>query len=200
MTILEIDSGVDSELTQRQRWGLYLSYITIVLCIYLGIILQDSSLNRTTIYTNIEAGITATYPDRWLLDEAGDYIFRVRDMSNQGFKSVIQVSTLPVSDDIVERNILDRLSLNRSQTFIDYNILGYSDYALPRETPAIAMSYTFVARDSNPFLEGVSAVVAGLDILTIQRGQAIIITFRADTSTFDSEFSTFTRFVENLNF
>lgn len=200
MTILEIDSPNVYELTQRQRWSFYLSYFVIALCIYIGFSLQDSSLSRTSIYTNIEAGITANYPDRWLLDETGDYVFRVRDMSNRGFNTVIQVRTLPVSDDTVERNILDRLSLSRSQTFIDYNILGYSDYLLPNELPAVAMSYTFVSRDASPFLEGVSTVVVGLDILVIQRGQALIITFRADSNKYENELPIFEDFIENLSF
>jgi len=151
-------------------------------------------------YTNLEAGITALYPARWLLDETGDYVLRVRDMSNRGFKTVIQVSTLPVTPDTVERNLLDRLSLNRSQTFIDYTILGYSDYFLPDETPAIAMSYTFVSRDASPFLEGVSTVVVGLDILTIQRGQALIMTFRADSNTYEQTLPIFEQFIQDIDY
>jgi len=200
MTIIETNPINTIELTQRQRWSLYLSYLIIVIGLYIGITLRDGSIFRTSEYTNIEAGITAQYPERWLLDEAGDYVFRIRDMSNQGFKTVIQVRTLPVSDDIVERNILDRLSLNRSQTFIDYNVLGYGTYMLPNELSAVTMSYTFVSRDASPFLEGVSSVVVGLDILLIQRGQALIMTFRADSSTYESEFNTFQQFIENLRF
>jgi hypothetical protein len=200
MSFLEVSLSNSTQLTQRQRWSMYLSYISIAVCLYIGFSLRDNSLNRTTVYTNIEAGITAQYPARWLLDETGDYVLRVRDMSNRGFKTVMQVSTLPVTADIVERNLLDRLSLSRSQTFIDYNILGYIDYILPDETDAIAMSYSFVSRDASPFLEGVSSVVVGLDILTIQRGQALIITFRADSNTYEQEIPTFEHFIQDLNF
>lgn len=200
MSFLEVNISNSTQLTQRQRWSIYLSYFVIVVCLYIGFSLRDNSLNRTTVYTNVEAGITALYPARWLLDETGDYVLRVRDVSNRGFKTVIQVSTLPVTADIVERNLLDRLSLSRSQTFIDYSILGYSDYTLPDETDAIAMSYTFVSRDASPFLEGVSSVVVGLDILTIQRGQALIITFRADSNTYEQELPTFEHFIQDLNF
>ena len=200
MSFLEINASNASQLTQRQRWAIYLSYLVIVICLYIGFSLRDNSLNRSTLYTNVEAGITALYPTRWLLDETGDYVLRVRDMSNRGFKTVIQVSTLPVTSDTVERNLLDRLSLNRSQTFIDYSILGYNDYVLPDETPAISMSYTFVSRDASPFLEGVSTVVVGLDILTIQRGQALIITFRADSNTYEQVLPTFEQFIEDIDF
>ena len=200
MSLVETNIPNETQLTQRQRWAIYLSYAVIIVGLYLGFSLRENSLNRTTVYTNVEAGITALYPARWLLDEAGDYVLRVRDMSNRGFKTVIQVSTLPVTADTVERNLLDRLSLNRSQTFIDYNVLGYSDYVLPDESPAIAMSYTFVSRDTSPFLEGVSSVVVGLDILTIQRGQALILTFRADSNTYEQELPTFEHFIQDIDF
>lgn len=200
MAFLEVNLSNDTQLTQRQRWSIYLSYVVIAVCLYIGFSLRENSLNQTTVYTNVEAGITALYPARWLLDEAGDYVLRVRDMSNQGFKTVIQVSTLPVTSDTVERNLLDRLSLNRSQTVIDYSILGYIDYVLPDDSDAIAMSYTFVSRDASPFLEGISSVVVGLDILTIQRGQALIITFRADSNTYEQELSTFENFIQDLKF
>jgi len=200
MSFLELNIANEPELTQRQRWSIYLCYIAIAFCFYIGFSLRETSLNQTTLYTNVEAGITALYPERWLLDESGDYVLRVRDMSNRGFKTVMEVSTLPVTSDTVERNLLDRLSLNRSQTFIDYSILGYTDYLLPDETPAIAMSYTFVSRDASPFLEGVSTVVVGLDILTIQRGQALIITFRADSNTYEQELSTFEQFIQDIDY
>lgn len=200
MSIIEVTDLSQSELSQRQRWSIYLTLAVIIVLLYFGYVLRDASLNSVSVYTNIPAGITAQYPEGWLLDTDGDYVFRVRDMSYAGFKTVIQVSILPVSADIVERNLLDRLSLNRSQTFIDYSILGYSEYELPNEIPAISMLYTYVSRDASPFLEGIPTVVVGIDILTIQRGQAIVITFRADSANYNDEFPTFERFIEELDF
>ncbi len=188
------------QITPRQRWSIALSYLVIIIGLLLGMNQRDSFLNQTSAYNNVEAGITASYPARWLLDESDSNIFRVRDMSHRGFNTVIEVSSLPVSSDSAERNLLDRLSIQRAQVLIDYTILGYGTYSLPDETQAVTMSYSFVSRDASPFLEGLSSIVNGLDILTVRRGQALVISFRADSNIFQRELQTLTTFVDNLQF
>ncbi len=188
------------QISANQRWSIALSYFLIIIGLLIGINQRDSAMNRSSAYNNFEAGISARYPARWLLDESEAYIFRARDMSQRGFKTEIQVSSLPVGPDSAERNIFDRLSMRRAQVLIDYAVLDYDRYALPDETEALTMAYSFVARDASPFLEGSSAIVRGLDILTLRRGQALVISFRADSANYDEELRTLTRFVETLEF
>lgn len=188
------------QITPRQRWSIAVTYLLIILGLAIGVNQRDSTLNRASDYSNLEAGISAKYPARWLLEETGPFIFRVRDMARRGFNTVIEVSAAPVGSDTSERNILDQLTLQRSQVLIDYTVLGYADYPLADDSRAITMSYSFVSRDSNPFLEGVSSIVYGLDILTISRGQALIIAFRADADIYQRELETLRWFVQNLEF
>ena len=199
---MEFDTGRSRAIlfTPRQRWSTVLSVLLILVGLALGINMRDSSIGRSTIYSNVQAGITANYPARWLLDEAGDYVLRVRDMAQRGFNTVIEVTTLPVGPDTSERNLLDNLTLRRAQTLIDYAVLGYDNYRLPDETAAVSMSYSFVSRDTSPLLQGASTIVAGLDILTFSRGQAVIISFRADADIFQDELRTLHRFIENLEY
>ena len=187
-------------ITPRQRWSIAFSYMLIVAGLLLGVNQRDSLLNQTSSYNNVAVGISASYPARWLLDESADNVFRIRDMSHLGFNTTIEVRSLPVGADGAERNLLDHLSLERSQVYIDYSVLGYEPFRLPDDSQAVSMSYTFVSRHTSPFLEGVSSIVNGLDILTIRRGQALIISFRAESSNYERELVTFYRFVENLEF
>lgn len=62
------------------------------------------------------------------------------------------------------------------------------------------MTYSFVARDASPFLQGLSSVVSGLDILIVRRGGAVIVSFRADSRIYEREISTLRWFIENLEF
>ena len=188
------------QITPRQRWSIAFTYLAIVIGLILGVNQRDSTLSQSSIYSNVEAGITAIYPARWLLEESDAYVFRVRDMSHRGYNTVIEINTLPIGADSAERNVLDQLSLQRSQVLIDYTVLGYDTYMLPDESLAISMSYSFVARDTSPFLEGVSSIVSGLDILTIRGGQAVIISFRADAIIFIRELDTLRWFVQKLEF
>lgn len=198
MSVIEIQSP--PTLSRRQRWSHYLLIVTAFTAFGFGYSLRDSAINALQPYNNIEAGIRAFYPVNWLLDTSGDYVFRVRDVTRLGFKTTIQVSIRPIGQGTDERNILDSFTLNRSQTLSNYLVLATQPFTLPNDTPATAVFYTFVFRESSPFLESIPTVVSGLDILTISRGQAIIITFQADKAVYDIEYPRFERFLSELDF
>lgn len=199
MTFVEINSTT-GESTFRQRWNHYLVIAFGITGLLIGINLRDSTINATALYTNVQAGIRVNYPESWLLDETGNYIFRVQDVSRPGFSTSIQVSTRPVSASTSTRSILDSLTLNRAQTLAAYNVLTEAPYLLSNDIEATSMSYTFVSTDPNPFLQSVPTVIEGLDILTIQRGQAIIITFLSEASTYNENLPFLEQFVRTLEF
>lgn len=199
MEVIEIISESEG-LSLRQRWANVFTILVSILLLLFGLNLRNQVLNATVYYQSPQAGVSAYYPETWLLDNAGDYVFRVRDMSRSGFKTTFQVAVRPVGDDAVERNIADRLTLDRLQIFTDYRVQPLLSYRLSDGTEAQAMFYTFTFSDASPFLEGVPSVVEGLDILTIRGGQAIIISYRADSQVFDEELPRFENFLRQLEF
>lgn len=185
--------------TSRQRWSHYFAVLFALGGLIIGINLRDAALNATTLYVNTEAGIRAEYPSGWLIDSVGDYVFRVRDMSQSGFKTTIQVATQPVSASATTRNIVDSLSLSRSQVLSSYTVYSIQPFTLPgQEEEALAVRYTYVAAEANPFLQSIPFVVEGIDILTIRRGQVIVITFNADSREYGQQSAIFNRFLESL--
>jgi len=199
MGFIEFDFRAE-ELSFNQRWAHYLSIALTVLCLLLAVNLRNQSLNTLVSYTDVEAGITAFYPQNWLLDTTGNYVFRVRNMAVLSFKTTFQVSVRPVSSETSERNILDSLSLSRAQLLTDYTILNIEDIVIGDESTGQSMRYTYVERDASPFLQSVPVVVIGIDVLTITRGQAIIITFRSAQEHLQAEEPRFEEFVRNLDF
>ena len=200
MTLIEVNERRE-ELTQRQRWSHYFVFIYALIAIFIGFNLRSATLDATTPYINSQVGIRAFYPQHWLIDTSGKYVFRVRDLSQAGFKTTIQVDVQPVTINTSARNLLDTLTLNRSQTFSAYRVRSQrDDYKLPNGQTATAMRYVYVVGDDNPFLQTIPSVVEGLDILTIRRGQAIIITFLSDSQTFDDNLPIFERFLDDLEF
>ena len=194
-------SDVGVELSQGQRWSHYLVFIFSLGSFFIGINLRDSILNATTVYTNTEVGIRAEYPQNWLIDTQGNYVFRVRNISELGYPTTIQVAVEPVSQDTTARYIYDALTLNRSQTLSSYNVLSSGvEYILPDETTATSMNYTFATSENAPFLAGIPIVVQGQDVLTIRRGQAIIITFLSSSTNFNTIIAIFERFIDSLEF
>ena len=199
MTYVEIIDRDDGA-SRAQRWSHVLTLFIAVLALLYGLNLRAATLNATTSYANVQAGIRANYPQNWLLDEQGDYVFRVRDMTRIGFKTTITIAVRPVSSEMTEGNVLDTLNITRPETLAAYNSLSIEDTTLPDDTPAVAMTYTYVAGETNPFLESIPVVVLGYDILTIKGGQAIVITFRADSLTYDRDVAIFNRFLGSLEF
>lgn len=187
-------------LTLRQRWANVFVFLISILMLLFGFNLRNQVATATTYYESFEAGIRAFYPENWLIDRSGNYVFRVRDMSRAGYKTTFQVAVQPVGPDAQERNLADRLTLDRLQTFTDYRVQALVPYLLPNGIEAQAMSYTFVATEASPFLQGVPTVVRGLDILTIRGGQAVIISYRADARNFEDELVRFERFLQDLEF
>lgn len=202
MSFIEIvETG---SLSFRQRWSHYLALIFGVAGFVIGVNLRDIALYSTTLYVNAQAGIRAEYPQNWLLDEEGqqrgDYIFRVRNTTERGFNTTIQVAALPVSANSTPTNILNALTLDRAQTLAAYTVLDERPYPLPNEVEGMAMTYTYVKTDPNPFLQGVPVVIEGMDILAITRGQAVIVTFLSDANTYEEKLPILEAFVNSLEF
>jgi hypothetical protein len=199
-TIIDLSAQTE-ELTQRQRWSHYFVLIFAVIGLLIGINLRDSTLNARISYSDLEAGIRASYPNRWLVDTSGEYIFRVSNVVQTGFSTSIAVDLQPISISTTSRNFLDSISLNRSQTLTGYRILEIDNlYALPDGRMATAMSYTFVTTETNPFLNAVPVIVEGLDIIDLREGQALIVSFLSDASYFDQNLVILEQFLVDLRY
>jgi hypothetical protein len=189
------------DLTFRQRWSHYLAFIFVGVGLLIGLNLRESTLNVSTLYTNPQAGISAQYPQNWLLEEGGsDFIFRVSDTSTLGHNTSIQVAVRPISSETSARNIFDSLTLARAQTLAKYEVISEDPFVLPDETVTSAMTYVFVASPTNPFLQNIPVVVEGIDILIIERGQAIIVSFLSSADTFNENLPLLQQFLRSLEF
>jgi hypothetical protein len=200
MSISIVESN-SNQLSFRQRWNHYLVLITALVGLLAAIGLRDNILFAVTPYVNTTVGIRALYPRNWLIDTNGDYVFRVQDASRMGFKTTIQVGVQAVSPNTTTRNLVDALTLNRSQLLAAYRALpANNEFTLPDGTLTTAVSYTYAAINANPFLDTVPIVVKGFDIISIKRGQAVIVSFLADSNTYSDDYNTFDRFLSTLEF
>jgi hypothetical protein len=194
MQWVEVISAEAAPPTRQQRWSHLLTLLTGAAAFLLGLNMHFSALNATSTYSDVQAGIRVQYPQRWMVDFEGDYVFRARDMSRVGFKTTISVSLLPIGANTTEYMVLNSLNITRPETMAGYRPLPAEPFILPDETEAVAMRYSFVDIDANPYL------VSGLDVLTVAGGQVIIISFLADAQTYDQDIAIFHRFLENLEY
>lgn len=201
MAVIEVVEQ-PTELTQRQRWSHYFVLIYAAIAVFIGLQLRDAALFSSVPYVNTQVGIRAYYPQNWLIDTQGDYIFRVRDMSQTGYKTTIQVDVIPITPSTTARNLFDSLILNRSQVLSMFRTISRGEpYLLPDEREATSMTYVFVEDvGSGAFLESVPVVVEGLDILSFEGDQAIVITFLSEAGSFDANLPVFERFLNDFEF
>lgn len=198
MTIIEIQADADA-ISQRQRYSHYFAIAFCLIGLVIGLNLRDSNLYATSVFTDAQAGVRAFYPENWLIDTANsDYIFRVRDMSQTGFKTTIQVSMMTVSAQTSLRNVTDALTFSRSQAVSEYRFFSIEPYSLNELEDAELLSYAYADSESGAFLETLPAVVRGVDVITIRGGQTIIITFLSDETTFERNYPQFERFLAGL--
>ncbi len=198
-TIIEVREA-PVELTLRQRWSHYFVIIYAIAAVIIGVNLRDSAVYATVPYSNPQVGITAFYPNQWLIDNSGDYVFRVRDMSQTGYKTAIQVNIIPINQDMTTRNILETLILNRSQTDSTFRVVSQSPIQLADGTEGTQMISTFVSSDEDPFLESVPTVVERVDVIAVQGGQAIIISFLSDALAYEENYPRFEQFLNDIDF
>ncbi|MBN2470736.1 MAG: hypothetical protein JXN59_08440 [Anaerolineae bacterium] len=187
-------------LNRTQRWAQLLAIVTLFVGVGTGLILKDQALSSTVAFRDLAAGILARYPEKWLLDTGGDYVLRVRDPAAGRFLTTLQVSVTSIGQDAEARNVLDTLTLQRAQTLAAFRTLRSVPFALPDGETATRFEYVYVATDANPFLEPIPVVVRGVDIVSIKRGQAIIVTFRVEADRFDDEVWRLDQFLASLEF
>ncbi len=187
-------------LSRAQRWAQTLAVVITLVGMGLGLVIKDQILSSTLPFRDLAAGILARYPESWLLDTEGDYVLRVRDSAAGSFLTLIQVRVLAIGEDAAERNILDTLTLQRARTLAAFRTLRSAPFTLPDGEAATRFDYVYVATDENPFLEPIPVVVRGVDVVTIKRGQAIIVTFRVEAERFDEEAWRLDQFLASLEF
>ncbi|GAB4310816.1 MAG: hypothetical protein Kow00117_04200 [Phototrophicales bacterium] len=197
--VIEI-RGTEEATSRQYRLGHFLTLSVAILAFLYGLNIRANITTATTPYTDVRAGIRVRYPRNWLIDIDGDYVFRVRDMTQIGFKTTIQVSLRPMSADMTEQNVLNTLHIARAESLFAYDPQSTAPYLLPDNLPATAMTYTYIERDPNPFLESASYNVTGLDILINTGSQVLIVTFRTDSNRFNDDLPIFEQFLASLEF
>lgn len=180
---IEIDE--EAPLNFNQRWNSYLALVAAAVALFLGLTLRSAALNATVEFEDLDAGVRAQVPDGWLVDaKSDDYVFRAVDPNALPFKTTLQVSVLVIGPDATPDIVLDLLTMQRSTRFATYTELSRQDETL-RGDPAKRMFYAYTNFERNPFLQSLPIEVKGMDVVVLQRGQAVIITYREASESFE---------------
>ncbi|NDJ53237.1 MAG: hypothetical protein GYB68_09160 [Chloroflexi bacterium] len=188
-----------SHVTKSDRFASISVIVVVIGFMSVGLLLRARDSSSTWLYSNRQAGIEARYPAEWLVDEQGDYVARMRDPVARPFKTQVLIDTVPAADNTSVRNILDSLTLQRSAELSAYRVLAVRDSTLAGVL-VTEMDFAFVDTDPDPFVQRVPVVVEGLDIVIIDNTRVIVLTYMADTETFEDEFDTFLDIFASLSY
>ena len=200
-------NSAPAELNLRQRWSSYLTIMVALASLGAGWLLRNQNLNSTYRYENQTVGIIARYPANWLLEESleptkADFVFRVQDAAALPFKTTLQVSLLIVGPGAYPADLPDLLNMTRASSFSAYRPLEIAQITLPDGSSGIQMHYAYVSSETNQFLQSVPVVVEALDVISVKKNsnQAVVITYRADSQSFEANRHYFDSFLKSLEF
>lgn len=182
-----------------QRWNTYLSLALAAVVLFLGLAMRDSALNATVTLEDLEAGVRAQVPSGWLIDRrGGDYVFRAIDPDALPFKTLLQVSILPVGPDATPANVLHQIEIDRPLTLPGYQVIARQNVTLRDGSDAIRLTYAYFESERNPALELLPLVVEGVDLVVLRGAQAVIVSYREERSRFDENLYRFENMLNTL--
>ncbi|PJF36545.1 MAG: hypothetical protein CUN49_04910 [Candidatus Thermofonsia Clade 1 bacterium] len=188
-------------LSLRQRLANYLVILAAFAAVAYGFIYRNSIISATFPFINREAGITARYPARWLLDESDSrFVLRAQDPDTLPFKTAIRLQLIPIGQDARPADILDLLDIDRAARLPAYRSLSRTPTVLPGGQRGQQMIYAYAYIDPNPFLQAEPITVRALDLVVLRTGQAVVITYEAKADVFEKHKHYFESFLRSLTF
>src|SRR5262249_40536896 len=140
------------------------------------------------------------YPARWLLEEnQGGVVFRVVDPAAIPYKTAIEISMLPVGPGARSAlDVLNPLNITRAISYPAYSTLEIVPVVLPNGKQATQRTSAYPNVQPTPGLQTAPIMVRAVDVVLIHSSQAIIITFRSDSASFDRNRHYFDDFLRTL--
>lgn len=197
---LILDDEADSPVyLKNDRYGVILVIILVLGSVLSGLFLRSRSSNQVWSFISREAGIESTYPAGWLTDEQGDFVVRISDPRAIPYKTQYILRTLPFGPQSSVRNVLDSLTIQRSNDLSAYRVLNIEEVAV-EGLLLTQMDFAFVDADPNPFIQRIPVVVQGRDIVIVDNDRAIIVTFMSDQDEFLDNLPRFEQFFSTLRY
>ena len=189
--------------TRRDRWADWLVVGVLVLALLAGWAVKAWAMGGSDSFTDSDTGLSATYPDGWMMGRDEDYVLRVRDPNSGPFKTTYQI-TADVLDPANPVSLVDAVNLtsvSRARKLTAFRLLDIETVGEEGQSPeAIWAQYVYVEEKPDPFRESLPAVVLGLDYTAVKDGYLYTFTLLASEADFDEAEKDFRAFVKDAGF
>jgi len=190
---------VQERAQRRDRWVDVAVAGVFVVALALGWGLKTSAEARSVAFQG--ADVTARYPAGWVRAEAkAPTVLQVEDRLAIPFRTTVSVQRrpLPPDDPNALAAVHNNLVLERGTTLTAYRVLNTNDEVIMGGRSGMKVTFAYVEKNPNPFLETLPVVMVGEDFLFAAGNQAYVITLTAAEANFDRLESTLGKFVQSL--
>jgi hypothetical protein len=171
--------------------------ITIV-ALLAGWLTKNSVESRSVPFT--ASGISAQTPQGWLITSAqGNEILHVTDPLSNGFGTTYIIENIPVASNTTVDQVVSLLTLHRGQTLTAFRVLEQKQVTVFGRA-AYEIGYVYVESNPNLTHNELPNIVRGLDYIFLNGDHAIVATYWADKTAFESDLGRFQRFLSSLKF
>jgi hypothetical protein len=172
--------------------------ILTIIALLAGWLLKSSVENRSLAFKS--GSISAQTPVGWLsLKPGGNEILHVTDRTASGFGTTYLIQTEAIPSDATPGQVAGLLTLERGNSLTAYRVLDQQE-VLVQGRKAIQLDYVYVESAANLTHAVIPAVVRGVDYVFVNGSQAVIVSYRADKSVFDTDLGRFYRFLVSVKF
>ena len=171
--------------------------LTIV-ALVAGWFFKSSVENRSLAFKS--GSITAQVPTGWLtIKPSGNEVLHIIDRTASGFGTTYVIEAEPVPADIQTGQIVSLVTLERGNTLTGYRVLD-QHAVLVQGRKAFEIDYVYVESAANLNHAIIPVVVRGIDYVFITNDQAVIVGYRADQATYETDLGRFYRFLVSVKY
>ncbi len=195
---------VSPKISHRDRWADWAVIALVVLALLLGVWLRETTLYRAEEFTLGDADLSGRIFTGWVRQTGVDPVLRARNPLSGAFNTTLELRSRALADDADPTLVLDALTLERAATADAYQTLS-TGQVMVHGTPALQRTFTYVMVDHSPYMNRLPRVVRGVDVALRDAaprdaGRVVVVTYLADSETFDADYRYFRTFIENLRY
>jgi hypothetical protein len=169
-----------------------------VVALLAGWLTKNSVESRSVPFAG--SGISAQTPQGWLITSAqGNEILHVTDPLSSGFGTTYSIENIPIASDATVAQVVSQLTLQRGQALTAYRVLEQKQVTVFGRA-AYEIGYVYVESNPNLTHNEIPNIVRGLDYIFLNGDHAIVATYWADETAFESDLGRFQRFLSSLKF
>jgi hypothetical protein len=172
--------------------------IVTIVALFFGWVLMNNVESRSAAFES--NGIKAQIPSGWMTSSAKNgEILSSTDITSVGFSTTYSISTFPVAEGTKPSEAASLLTLMYGPKLTVFRVLDQEDVNV-NGRDGYKLNYVYVDSDANITNSKLPVVVHGVDYIFVNGGKAIVVSYRASETNFQSDFDRFRRFLESVSF